>query len=435
MILKLAAEATQTTQLNLTPQLKQSIFILQIASDELVDFIQNKATDNPFLDIEWPSTGINGSNKGGTAGIDHKDRWLNNLSRPGETAETALLAQLRLANIPKSTLAIAQYLAGNLNESGYLEISVDEALAACHADEKEVLYALACLQSLEPAGIAARDLKECLLLQIQRDSSPDPWAAELIVNHMQELANGNRKQLADKLDISIDILLDAIAYIRTLNPRPGLAFGHQQQSYIQPDAKVQKVDGEYAITMTDAFLPKVIMNKEYRSLFTGNISGDISAYVRNQLQDAEQLLWGLAQRKITLRRVIEIIVKEQNAFLEKGVSCLKPMNLKVVAAQLGLHESTISRAVQNKYILTPQGVYALKYFFPFGVSTVSGEEASAESIRTKIKLLVEREDKKRPLSDQQMTDLLNKDGIQISRRTVMKYREELRILSSRLRSY
>ncbi|CAH1231100.1 RNA polymerase sigma-54 factor [Paenibacillus allorhizoplanae] len=434
MILKLTAETTQTTQLNLTPQLKQSIFILQIASDELADFIQTKATDNPFLDIEWPFTGIKGSNKSRTAGIDHKDRWLNNLSRPDETAETALLAQLRLANIPKSTLAIAQYLAGNLNESGYLEISIVEASAACCAEEEEVLYALACLQSLEPAGIAARDLKECLLLQIERDSNPDPWAAELIGNHMQELAGNNRKQLADKLNISVDRLLSAITYIRTLNPKPGLAFGSQPQSYIQPDAKVQKVDGEYAITMTDAFLPKVMMNKEYCSFFTGNLSGDVSAYVRNQRQDAEQLLWGLAQRKVTLRRVIEIIVKEQKAFLDKGVSGLKPMNLKAIAAQLGLHESTISRAVQNKYMLTPQGVYALKYFFPSGVSTVSGEEASAESIRTQIKLLVEREDKKRPLSDQQMTDLLNKEGIQISRRTVMKYREELRILSSRLRS-
>ncbi|MCY9670448.1 RNA polymerase factor sigma-54 [Paenibacillus alginolyticus] len=427
----LTTAVTQNVQLNVTPELKQSLFILQISAEELADFLQMKAVDNPLLDIVWPSLRFGRSN---LTGMDPKDRLLNNISLPTDTIESMLLAQLRLKNISKSAYATASYLAGNISETGYLEVSVGLVAETLGRSEEEVKEALAYLQALEPAGIAARDLRECLLLQIERDAKRDPWAETIVQNHLQELAGGKWKQLAEKLKLSIETIRTTLDYIRSLNPRPGMVYGEQTPNYWLPDAVILKNQGEYELFMTDAYLPKVAYNREYRTYLSGNMTSDGLQYLREQSQDAEQLLRSLEQRKTTLRRVIENIIKEQKAFLDHGVSHLKPMKLKTIADHLSLHESTISRAVQNKCIQTPQGWYELKFFFPSGVSTAEGEDASAESIKSEIKHLVHQEDKKHPLSDQQITDLLVKIGIQLSRRTVMKYREEMKILSSRLRS-
>jgi RNA polymerase sigma-54 factor len=430
----LTTAVTQNVQLNLTPELKQSLFLLQISAEELADFLQMKAVDNPLLDIEWPSLRFGRSSFSNLTGMDLKDRLLNKISKPEDTIESMLLSQLRLKNISKSAYATASYLAGNINETGYLDVSVAVASEALGVGEEEVKKSLVYLQALEPAGIAARDLRECLLLQIWRDAKRDPWAETVIQNHLQELAGGKLKQLAEKLNLSIETIRKTLDYIRTLNPRPGLASGEQMQNYRLPDAVILKNQGEYELFMTDAYLPKIAYNREYRTYLSGNMTGDGLQYLRNQSQDAEQLLRSLEQRKTTLRRVIENIIKEQKGFLDQGVSYLKPMKLKTIADHLNLHESTISRAVQNKCIQTPQGWYELKFFFSSGVSTADGEDASAKSIKSEIKNLVHQEDKKHPLSDQQITDLLVKKGIQLSRRTVMKYREEMKILSSRLRS-
>ncbi|MCY9692028.1 RNA polymerase factor sigma-54 [Paenibacillus alginolyticus] len=427
----LTTAVTQNVQLNVTPELKQSLFILQISAEELADFLQMKAVDNPLLDIVWPSLRFGRSN---LTGVDPKDRLLNNISLPEDTIESMLLSQLRLRNISKSAYATASFLAGNISETGYLEVTVGLVAETLGRSEEEVKEALAYLQALEPAGIAARDLRECLLLQIERDAKRDPWAETIVQNHLQELAGGKWKQLAEKLKLSIETIRTTLDYIRSLNPRPGMAYGEQTPNYWLPDAVILKNQGEYELFMTDAYLPKVAYNREYRTYLSGNMTSDGLQYLRNQSQDAEQLLKGLEQRKTTLRRVIENIIKEQKAFLDHGVSYLKPMKLKTIADHLSLHASTISRAVQNKCIQTPQGWYELKFFFPSGVSTTEGEDASAESIKSEIKHLVQQEDKKHPLSDQQITDLLVKKGIQLSRRTVMKYREEMKILSSRLRS-
>jgi RNA polymerase sigma-54 factor len=433
MFNKLNITAMQSVQLNLTPELKQSIFILQISSEELADFLQIKVVENPLIDLEWPSLFFVRSSYSNLAGMDPKDRLLNNISKPEDTIESMLLSQLRFKNISKSAYTTAAYLAGNINETGYLDVPLAVVSEACGIGEEEVLEGLACLQDLEPAGIAARDLKECLLLQIWRDSNRDQWAETVIKKHLQELARGKLKQLAEKLNLSLDTLRSTLNYIRTLNPRPGIAFGQQTHNYRLPDAIIRKGHGEYELFMTEAYLPKITVNKEYSTHLSGNMTGDGSLYLRNQTQDAEQLLRSLEQRKTTLRRVIEVIIKEQKAFLDHGISYLKPMNLKTIADQLSFHESTISRAVQNKCIQTPQGWYELKFFFPSSISTADGEDTSAESIKSEIKHMVNQEDKKHPFSDQQITDLLAKQGIQISRRTVMKYREEMKILSSRLR--
>ncbi|MFC5447202.1 RNA polymerase factor sigma-54 [Paenibacillus aestuarii] len=433
MQIHLKAETAQTTHLNITPTLKQSIHMLQLSAEELAEFLQAKAVDNPLLEIEWTFS------RAKPSAISSFEYSSSRSSLPGtaaeETIETMLHAQLRMMNLPKSVYQIASYLAGNMNDSGYLDMTVQEASNVCSVPEGDVLNALAILQRLEPAGIAARNLQECLLLQIRRDPSPDPWAETLISGYMQELAEGKTKPLAEKLRISKDTLWQSLTYIRSLNPRPGLAFSQQQAPYIRPDAIIQRVQGSYALIMTDAYLPKVALNESYYAALTESAAGgETAAYVRHQARDAQQLLKGLEQRKTTLRRVIEIIISEQKAFFDLGVAWLKPMVLKAVAQQLGLHESTISRAVQHKYVQTPQGLYELKFFFPSGVKTAEGAEASAASIKSRIRQLVDDEDKQQPLSDQQLTSLLQQEGVQISRRTVMKYREEMNILSSRLRS-
>ncbi|TXK82599.1 RNA polymerase factor sigma-54 [Paenibacillus sp. N3.4] len=434
MFHNLVTAVAQNVHLHVTPELKQSLFILQQSSEELGEFLQMKAVENPMLNIEWPSMRFGIGTSSNLASIDSKDRLLSNISKAEDTIESMLLAQLRVKNISMSAYAVAAYLAGNLNESGYLDVPVAVVSEALGIGEEEVIKVLVYLQALEPAGIAARDLKECLLLQIRRDSNPDPWAEIVIEKYVQELAGGKLKQIADKLNLTLDILRRTQNYIRTLNPRPGISFGEQTQSYRLPDAIIQKEHGEYALYMTDAYLPKVALNKEYHTRLLGNMTKEGSLYLRKQTHDAEQLVKSLEQRKTTLTRVIEIILDEQKSFFDVGVSHLKPMNLKTVAARLDLHESTISRAVQNKCIQTPQGWYELKFFFPSGISTTDGENTSGESMKSEIKSLIHQEDKKHPLSDQQLTDLLVKQGIQISRRTVMKYREEMKIPSSRLRS-
>jgi len=433
MQLHLKAETTQSTHLNITPALKQSIQMLQLSAEQLAEFLQAKAVDNPLLEIEWPTSSQ--TNPRAIKSFEHNSRRPNQPGRSEETIETMLHAQLRLMSLPRSVYRIASYLAGNMNDSGYLEMTVQEASNVCGVLEGDILNALAILQCLEPAGIAARNLQECLLLQIRRDPSPDPWADTLISGYMQELAGGKTKRLADKLRISADTLRQSLTYIRSLNPRPGLAFSPQQEAYIRPDAIIQRVQEGYALIMTDAYLPKVTLNESYYAALNGATAGDeTAAYVRHQTRDAQQLLKGLEQRKTTLRRVIEIVISEQQAFFDQGVTGLRSMVLKSVAQQLGLHESTISRAVQHKYVQTPQGLYELKFFFPSGVKTVEGSEASATSVKSRLRQLVDAEDKQEPLSDQQLTSLLQQEGVQISRRTVMKYREEMQILSSRLRS-
>lgn len=426
----------QSNKLSISPQLMQSVHILQLSSMELSDYIQEQSVGNPLLDIIWHSPGgytkkIRSSTR--SFSKPYQEEWLNHIGCPVETLESILIHQLELVEISKKHKKIARFMAGNLNDDGYLIIDMSEIRHRFQISMEDMNAALQCLQSLDPPGVGARDLKECLQLQINRDEDAAPFAYRIVSDYLPDLGAGRYRRIAKQLKISIEEVYRASAYIRSLNPRPGLSYSPLSDKYLIPDASIQKHPDGFIIIMNETGVPKVSINPYYLQLCTEYEHHEAKAFLRSHLQSANVLIRGLDERQKTLHRVIQAITKEQLAFFEHGISHLKPMKLKVIADILQFHESTVSRAVQNKYVQTPHGLFELNFFFTTGLSTEEGIATSSENIKAKIKALIQNEDKQKPLSDREIVDALAKDKIQISRRTVMKYREELQYLSSRFR--
>ncbi|WP_409341664.1 RNA polymerase factor sigma-54 [Paenibacillus sp. MBLB4367] len=436
MALKSALTQTQSLKLGMTVQLQQSIHLLQLSASELAEYVQEQSTLNPMLDISWRDSRKNrgvGVSASAYSGNGAKGYGRTEAACQPETLESALISQLRTAAGNDSKRKIAAFLAGNLNEDGYLEIGLEEVCAVLQAPSARAEAALKLLQSLEPAGVGARNLQECLLLQIERDPDADPLAAPVVIGFLQELGGGKLKKIAESLRAPLEAVVRALDYIRRLDPRPGLAYSECNGKYIVPDAVVAAERDQFVITLNESLIPQVSLSGCYQSMLVTGGSKEVNLFLRDHLQTAKWLIRSLEQRNATLYRVIEAIVEEQRDFMVHGVTRMRPMNMKAIAEKLGLHESTISRTVRNKYALTPQGLYELKYFFS---GSVAGEQdaASAESVKSRIKQLIDAEDKRAPLSDQRIADLLSAEGVQLARRTVVKYREEMRLLSSRFRT-
>ncbi|GAA3404771.1 RNA polymerase factor sigma-54 [Paenibacillus hodogayensis] len=426
----------QNLSVTVTPRLLQSMHVLQLSSAELASYVQDQSSENPLLEVLWSDAvpGRAQRSRIRQAPFNGTPRPMPESAAATETLESALLSQLRLSGLGGRIFAIAKYLAGNINENGFLNVALSEAALRFGAEEREAGEALHALQSLEPAGIAARSLQESLCIQIRRDGQADPWAEALVTRCLKELGAGQWKTAARMLNITPEQVKQSYAYIRTLNPRPGLAYQHQRTLDVKPDALIRKIGNRYVCGLIDGWIPQVSVNRNVQRLCLESGCKETEAYAKQHVQAANWLIHSLEQRQRTFMRVIEAIADEQQSFLERGASGLKPMNLKTIADKLQLHESTVSRAIQNKYVQTPHGMVELKYFFGAGLATADGETASAERIKSRIRQLIEEENKSKPLSDQQLTDLLVKEGLHISRRTVMKYREEVHILSSRLRA-
>ncbi|TXK84001.1 RNA polymerase factor sigma-54 [Paenibacillus sp. N3.4] len=425
----------QSQSLAISPKILQSIHVLQLSSVDLVSYLQEQSSENPLLDVIWTDniSSRRTKNKLNRVSSNTVVSLLELTANLEDTLEMMLVSQLRLANHSDRQYKIAKFLAGNLSENGYLTITPKEAAQCLHVSEEEVTEALAKVQALEPAGIAARTLQECLEIQIRRDENADPYAEKLVSCYLYELGAGKWKYLDRELNIPLDRIKQSLAYIRTLNPKPGLAYKHQQNSDIKPDAVIQKFLNRYIVSLNQAGIPKVSLNKQVQQLILESGSKEAEEYMKKHVQTAMGLIQSLEDRQHTLFRVLEAITEEQMMFMDKGSFFLKPLNLKTIAERLQLHESTVSRAIQNKVVQTPQGIYELKFFFAKGPSTTGGEAASAERIKCRIQELIDGENKSKPLSDQQLTEIMNKENLPISRRTVMKYREEMNILSSRLR--
>ncbi|MBN6186892.1 RNA polymerase factor sigma-54 [Aneurinibacillus sp. BA2021] len=451
----------QTLKLVMTPELRQAITILQYSAVDLLDFLRQQAAENPILDlseknremmaaelstqkeknkqpeIDWKdyiranATGDDTYYQRSSAPAQDYDPF-NFISAGGTTLEEHLLEQVAmLKNITSFEKRILNFLIGNLNENGYLMISETEAADILNTEVQHIEEMIWLLQSLEPVGVGARSLAECLLLQLRDEPEEYTLAISIVEYHLEDLAEKRYQKIAASLGVTPQEVQQAADHVRTLNPRPGAEFAQGTPRYIVPDVTVEKVENEYVVMVNESSMPNLTINRFYQQMLKKDEADTAQRYIQDKLNSALWLIRSIEQRRMTLYRVTQAIVEEQQSFFEKGTAGLKPMTLRDIAEKVGLHESTISRATSNKYVQTPRGLFELKYFFTTGLGRADGGEASSVlNIKEKIKAMIDKEDKKKPLSDQKITDILVKEGIEISRRTVAKYREEMNIDSS-----
>jgi len=355
----------------------------------------------------------------------------------GPSLHEHLLSQLHVDRCSESEQAVAEYIIGCIDDTGYLTCSVQELSAELGAPQVLVERVLQRIQTYDPPGVGARDLTECLRLQLDYlGVGHDELVWALVSSYLEDLAAGRLKSIAAELGVDVLAVQQAADQVRLLHPRPGLMFQNDDISYVTPDVIVERVGGEYVIIINDFHLPRLTLSPYYRRLLATSADPEAREYLRDRMNAAVWLLRSIEQRRRTIYRVMESIVAHQLDFFNYGTRYLRPLTLRQVGDELGLHESTISRATARKYVQTPHGIFPIRLFFHGGVSDITGTNVSSESIKLMLRDLVANEDPRRPLSDQKLSELLAARGIAISRRTVTKYREDTGIpASTRRRRY
>jgi RNA polymerase sigma-54 factor len=345
-----------------------------------------------------------------------------------------LLDQLKLAGVDDKTKELAELIIGSVDEQGYLRSHLADLATAGNVSVKEMEKVLEIIHGFDPPGIAARDLKECLLLQLKARGKSKSMAAELVRTHLKELGQNKLPQVARKMRITMQKLNELIAQIRALNPHPGLALAPNNPIFVLPEVIVEKKDDKYVVVSKSDNFPKLRISQFYLKLLEDpDTTEETKNYIKGKLLQGKTLIRSLSQRQSTIKSIAEVIVDSQFDFLEKGVEFLRPLTMQQVADKLDIHETTVSRAIANKYMQTPNGLLEFKFFFSTGFRADDGEVLSNRSIMEKIKDFVSNENTAKPLSDKQITEMLQADGLKVARRTVAKYREELDIQPSHLR--
>ncbi|TKH39982.1 RNA polymerase sigma-54 factor [Paenibacillus polymyxa] len=424
----------QTFRLAMTPELRQAITILQYSSVDLMSYLHEQANENPIIDlaeIDMSIERINTEEEYSPRKNDNPVDLLDFVSNPADNLYRHLKAQLGMVSgLSRLQQMIGMFLIGNLNEKGYLELDVNTVAGILDVPTDEVENILALIQGFEPAGIAARSLEECLLLQLRYAGNDDVYLEEIVRHHMVNLSCNRIQKIADALGIDIHMVQQITDQIRKLNPCPGAAFAPYERQHHIADISVEKSKNDYIVTVNDITVPRVGINPFYQSMLRKPAMEEEKRFLREKMNTALWLIHSLEQRRLTLMRVAQAIVDRQREFFEHGVYHLKSMTQKEIAEITGLHESTISRAVSNKYMQTPRGLFELKYFFTSALGSKDGDATSSESAKMRIKQIIDGEEKQKPFSDQAITELMAKEGLELSRRTVAKYREELGYLSS-----
>jgi RNA polymerase sigma-54 factor len=459
-------------KLILTPSLQQAIKLLPMSTLELKDLLNNEMVENPMLE-EQP---LEEQQAAETQTTEEKpaedkpepqrgDNWddadyqyffgeyLDDGYRPRTPSEVKELPPIE--NTLSSTSSLSDHLSwqlslqtddplirdigeaviGNLDDDGYLVASIDEMAAMGPWPVEDVERVLKMVQGFDPIGVAARDLQESLLLQLRHLGLENTPAEKIVTEHLRALQNHQIPEISRKLGLAIDDLKEHIEVIRHLDPKPGSRFNPSQSQYVTPDVYVEKIDDEYVVWLNEDGLPQMRISPTYRRLLDkGTEHGEETrAYVRDKFNAARWLIKSVQQRQNTIYKVARSIVNFQREFLDHGIEHLRPLVLRDVANDIGMHESTVSRVVTNKYMHTPQGVFEMKFFFHSGISSSYGESVSSVTIKQRIKKIIESEDQRKPLSDSKIVSILQREGLVLARRTIAKYREELKIPTSNQR--
>ena len=456
-------------RLILTPRMQQAIKLVQLSRLELIETMAQEMEENPVLEelvtgaAEEDSRVQDESNEGSSdlpevIVEEHFPKdvdWDNYLSEyntgwaespyepkdtpPSESTTSTkinlsfhLMWQLNMSNPGEEQKGIAAYIIGNLDEDGYLDIQLEEISQTFRCSEEMVLEALHFVQHFDPVGVAARDMRECLLIQARFQNFGGTIVEKIIMDHLGDLENRKFDTIAKGLSVPIEQVITAVTIIKGLEPKPGRRYSDDETIYVTPDIYVFKVGDDYEIVQNEDGLPKLRISAYYKNILRSknSLSDSARTYIREKLESAAWLINSIHHRKRTIYRVTESIIRFQKDFLDNGITQLKPLVLRDVAEDIQMHESTVSRATTNKYVHTPQGLFELKSFFSGSVNKIDGGAVSSESVKEHIRSTIKSENVLNPYSDQEIEGILKKLNIRLARRTVAKYRESMGILPS-----
>jgi RNA polymerase sigma-54 factor len=456
----------------LAPQLQQSLLILQTPLLELRNLVQQEMETNPVLEElpdEPSSDGPNGDEPSADNNFKEEFEKLANLDEEWrdymaqsssyspegsrgspeakdkrqfffdsiavqETLQQHLMTQLNQTALNANDRKTAELIIGNIDDNGFLQSTPEEMALSSGIAKEDFQKMLALIQSFYPPGVGARDLRECLLIQLQREEKQNSLEYKVISEHLDDLGKRRFPEIARRMNLSVEEVQKCANNIAQLNPRPGQAFAAAPQNYVLPDVTVEKVDGDYQIVLNNEQIPHLRISNIYKDIIAQDSNGsEVKDYIRDKIRSGKFLIRSIHQRQQTISNIAHQIVSRQRDFFEHGPSHLKPMTMGEIADAVGVHETTVSRAVSGKYMATPQGIFDMKYFFTPGYQTATGESMSNTSVKEAILDLVKHENGNAPLSDQEIVEILGERGIPIARRTVAKYRTELDILPSHMR--
>ncbi len=445
MKMSFGLEINQSQKMMLTKELKQSLEILQMNRFEVEELILKEANENPTLEVEkkdevdWEKylSNLRESSYKVYSNFfetpDDDGASVENYLKDNVNMYDYLSQQLRLMTLDAKVFVAGCYIIRMLDKDGYFKDDIKEACKNVEVSEEIFKEALKVVQTLEPSGIAARNLSECLLIQIEDRGIYDEILEKIIVEDIEMIGGHKYKELCKKYSISAEKLRTYIDYIKNLEPRPARQFSSCENQYVLPDVIVERKNYGFEVRLNNDSLPSLKVSSFYEKMLKDPIEKETKEYIKEKLKSSLSIIKNIEQRKSTVLNVASKIVEEQEEFFLYGKNHIKPMVLRDIAEKTGFHESTISRTVNGKYMLTPKGIFELKYFFSSGVKDFDGDMVSNINIKNELKDIIETENKKKPLSDQKICDILNLKGINISRRTISKYREELDIPGSSMR--
>jgi len=483
MVIRFEQVQRMTQKLILSPQMQQAIKLLQLPLLQLQQVIRQEMMQNPVLeeelleeeeeeekkereqqeeaeaedkapkddtselnfdeefnrllqiDEEWKEYfRQSGSYRSYSEEDEEKRRFLESSVVKPETLQENLLNQLGVALLDENEKKICEAIVGDIDDNGYLQSSIEDIAQRIGVPLEEVARMLALIQTLSPVGVGARNVRECLLIQINRLGITDPLIIAIVDKHLEDLSEKKYRQVARALKVPPLLIQKAAELIATLEPKPGRVFSAELAHYITPDVFIEKASGEYNIILNDDRIPRLRISNTYRQMIENPTTDKTTkTYIRDKIKGGQWLIRNINQRQTTIYNISSELVKRQKEFFDEGVNHLRPLTMQEVADSIGMHESTVSRAIANKYIQTPHGLFDMKYFFSSGVDSQVGGSVSVNTIKSMIQQMTGAEDPKNPLSDQQIIDTLAAKGMRLARRTITKYRKELKIPSSNLR--